>query len=253
MEIALIPPVSRLHTNLSSKTQMLIPAALKYHKYSVHYHYLSEWDGSYIIMDNGMFEHGMLSSDGLVDLALKYHAHEIVVPDAKGDRDKSINLAEDFMNAWPKDADMSFMFVPQGQSLEEVTECIDAYTSLIAHLSLPKAIIGLPRWMGEEFVPNARLLLLDYLADNAPEMKAHLLGVNRKMPADVREAAKIHRGYVRSMDTDAPFVWAWYGVELSETPSNAERPTEYFNADPDMYPIDLINKNIRTLREWANG
>ena len=96
--------------------------------------------------------------------------------------------------------------------------------------------------------------MLEHIRTNYPGTKAHLLGLNRTYPQDVAIAARDFRNTVSGVDTDAPFVWAYNGDELGKVVDiNYQRPTLYFQMTADQFPVDLVNKNIRTLLEWARG
>jgi hypothetical protein len=256
MEVALIPPMSGLSYNMDRPLQMMLPAGTKHIQYRTHYHYLTEWDGAHVILDNGMFESGKPTTfESLVATAALYKVDEIVVPDVRAEMIDTMKMAEEFYHfADGFLQDLKLMVVPQGCNVVEVCECVDAHVALLAQCGFVNYIVGVPRWLGEDLYPEARLSVIEHVYRCHPGVQVHLLGLNRRMPTDIRYVVEAYRGIARGVDTDAPFVWASHGSLLADVVDiGYQRPKNYLSLTADKFPVDLVNKNIRTLLEWARG
>lgn len=257
MDIALIPPLARLGSVTCDRYQMMLPSGLKYSKYRTFYKYLGEWDGAYVIMDNGMFEEDKpRSHEQVIALASEYKANEIVIPDERGSFLGSLNLMRQFLNVGGIDLKyFNYMAVLQGEDLPELITCFKAYLNELEPLvTQGKVVFGIPRRLGESIQHDIRVVVIDSILNEYPGTKFHFLGLNRQWPRDFSIAYGYHRGNIRSLDTSAPFIWAYYGAELrSSVATTMLGIPDYFEVPGPMYDPTLVNRNIRTLKVWANG
>lgn len=260
MDVALIPPLCKLSSNVGMRMQMMLPSNLKWHKYETHYRYLSEWDDSYVIMDNGMFEEDKpRSHEEIIKMAIDYKVNEIVIPDARADFKTSLTLMQQFLDTSGPDLNsFNLMAVLQGETQEELVTCFEAYEfELQDQIDDGKVVFGLPRRLGEAMTYDARVQIVDTILGHHPDnknIKFHFLGLNRMWLNDFATSLRYHRGAVRSIDSSAPFVWAFYGAELRYSRKQVfEVPPDYMIADVNMYNATLVNRNIDTLKVWANG
>jgi hypothetical protein len=256
MEVALIPPMSGLSFNMERRLQMMLPAGTKHDQYRTHYRYISEADHNHLILDNGMFEAGRpMSFESLIAMAIMYKVNEVVVPDRKGSIGDTMKMAEEFYHfADGILEEVKLMVVPQGGDVVEVCECVDAHIALLAQNGFVNYIVGIPRWLGEELHPEARIEVARHVANCHTGTEIHLLGLNRRLPSDIQHIARHHRSIARGVDTDAPFVWAYNDSLLDGVADiGYQRPKNYLQLTRDKFPVDLVNKNIRTLLEWARG
>jgi hypothetical protein len=256
MEVALIPPVSRIASTMNLRMQMLIPSALKHKTYRSCYKYLGEWDGAYVIMDNGMFEEDIpRSHEQVIALASEYKADEIVIPDVRGNFQASLDLMRQFLDIGGVDLKhFNYMAVLQGEDLPELITCFKAYLNeLEPMVTQGKIVFGLPRRLGEDIGAHVRVEVVDSVRAMYPEAKFHFLGLNRMWMHDFAIAKNYHRGSIRSVDTSAPFVWAYHGREMQCAYTGNLTVTDYFAAPGQLFDLTLVNRNIDTLKAWANG
>ena len=81
----------------------------------------------YKILDNSAFELGEgLDSELLLKYAEKIKANEIIIPDAYGDKDKTIKLFNDFEKKYLKKENFNYkiMVVPQGKDEKDYDKCL---------------------------------------------------------------------------------------------------------------------------------
>jgi hypothetical protein len=83
--------------------------------------------------------------------------------------------------------------------------------------------------------------------------KIHLLGYARTTNPNFNEVRTLAEyPQVRSLDTDAPFAYAYRGAMLRPG-TVVERSKDYFKADPMRFSSNLTRSNLATLDGWANG
>ena len=96
--------------------------------------------------------------------------------------------------------------------------------------------------------------MVGMILNEYPDVKFHFLGLNRMWLQDFAVAHKYHRGSIRSIDTSAPFVWAYHNRELEsfKVALHFEVP-DYFQVPGPEFNLTIVNRNIDTLKAWANG
>lgn len=250
MKLALIPPKGLERFALRSKLQLTLA---QIHRGPYQDVYKEARDrGDFIILDNGANE-GVPVGDGLLmQMAQMYRATEVVVPDVLRDRGKTLQRARRFFQnmiemGYPTKP-YRFMGVAQGQTLEEVQSCIEAY-SHIRHIRT----IGIPRHLittlDEE---TARIRLAKFVFRHFEKrFKIHFLGTNPQWLEEIAYAA--HQvPFVRSVDTSAAFVYAIDGKKIEAGCPAITRQIGYFENGWNINP-SILEDNIQTLRRWASG
>jgi len=170
----------------------------------------------FIIMDNGVIEHGKaMVFGGVLDAAEIALPDCIVMPDILGEFAATRNLVESQMHLI-KDSPCPLMLVPQGQDLSGIVRCIDWLAEEIQPLWPDKNYWGIPRWIANKC--RTRAPVIDYInrlgMDPAPQI--HLLGMSNDWADDllcaihanvigIDSANPIVRGLLNQrMETDDP-------------------------------------------------
>jgi hypothetical protein len=228
---------------------MMLPSNLAYANYARAYRTAAYQ--SFVILDNGMFENDMISKDAILDIANTFQVDEVVMPDARGNMEETLLLIENFLNMFEMltfEKTPNLMAVIQVDDLAQVPAFLDRIQQLqYYHFdNVMKFTIGIPRRLAEVLAPEARINIVNWLEMKEMSNPVHLLGLNRRMPRDMRDLAY----KVRSIDTDAAYVWTAQGEYLVAN-GTFERPTNYH----DLPAMDghLMKINIATLDRWADG
>lgn len=196
----------------------------------------------YLILDNGADELGAgLSGGELWSLFQDIDPEELILPDVLGDSKETIENSEKFFYDFVADnteaLKKNFMFVIQGQTFEEWSECFKyARDTKIAN------VIGVPYDIdfdvpGVEVEGNKsqlraarRAKLVEFVVENGLKKPIHLLGFN-----NLQEFENYHKPeykkILRSNDTTAPFAAAAEGIRLSDRP---EGPKDWKPLDFDV-------------------
>jgi hypothetical protein len=257
MQVALIPPTNYLTYTTNRPLQMILPARLK----SMHYRhrYNPEWrlSDEFVILDNGMFEDDTMSNENLIELADKWQVDELVMPDVRGDMRATIDASTKFLNMFEQikfDKEPSLMIVVQVSHRAEVDEFIGRALNMfyIEHGLSNNLTFGIPRRLAETLNPEIRIEIMTEIRACVENVPVHLLGYARNAShARIFNEVALLADHVRSIDTDAPFVWAYNESRIELDPTPFERPLGYDR----MIDIDdvYIRANIKTLDGWANG
>jgi hypothetical protein len=234
----------------------MLPAGLQDKLYAKHYGYLCKHPGSYVILDNGMFEDNAVTNLELIQLAKDYNVDEIVLPDKRGDGVETLALQREFLHLYRAAYSLvsrppKVMAVVQGKTLKECYAHIDMISQYLQ--PIPDIVLGFPRRLSEDIDRAARVDLCAYIADNrGPLFPIHLLGLSRANPREVQFIAREFKDLVRGIDTDAPFVWTAEHKHL-DTNDTAERQTHYMEMGAQQFSGHLLQHNINTLERWCRG
>jgi len=256
MEVALISPYSMLHTTLHRKYHMLLPSCLQNPMYREYVNTLTESRDKYVIFDNGMFEDGMMTNDRIIDMAHSWRVDEIVMPDVRGNAEETLKAVDRFLNMFelitlPKAP--SLMCVVQIQSEREFEEFLYRAADIerIHFGQTGVFTFGIPRRLAEDINPLTRVQIAQWISMVLPSNPIHLLGYARhgRHPREFNEVQET-AGIVRSMDTDAPFVWA-SNEAFMDTSGRYERPPGYM--DITSISARHLETNEMILDRWARG
>lgn len=189
---------------------------------------------SYVIMDNGMFEGSMVSSQliDLIQLAEKapFHVDEIVIPDAMFNMKATIDLFEQNIQTIKEyQHKYRFMFVAQARTVDEL-EHICKYINEQPYnlcLGIPKKCI---------VARDSALMRRIYKASKHP---VHLLGL-RESFASLKGVAKL----VRSCDSAQICIMAKY-INSMKDAFNQDTVMEFVRDDNMVIDLeeDRINYN----------
>lgn len=258
MEVALIPPYSMLHVLEGRKYRMLLPECLKHNAYRRAY---PKDDQCFTILDNGMFEGNAMSYEGLIELAIQYDVDEIVMPDVRGDGEKTLSLVDEFLEVYCsmkfEDKTPGLMIVAQTPTVDDIAKFITSAIYLEQkHFGRGGVFTyGIPRRLAEgSSDPDMRVNIADWLQVMAPRNPVHLLGFARTgiHHENFNELVMLS-GRVRSIDTDAPFVWGTRSASLEHDNMSLERPLNYFQLPAFRFDRGVTMDNIDVLDRWAHA
>jgi hypothetical protein len=257
MQVALIPPVSQLHRIVDRKFQMALPDVLKSRVYEASYQSLCQDDDKFTILDNGMFETSRLSYEGLINLAIRLGVDEIVMPDTRFDMEGTLIDVDGFLDMYIEsvaaDCDISLQIVVQVGSISQIPDFIWSALELeMRHFGSTNIFtFGIPRRFVERFGDQARCAVVDTIQGVCTN-QIHLLGYARTV-SDFNEIRYLSEApQVRSMDTDAPFVWTAESRMLGDN-TRWERQPNYFELPVDAFESNRLGANIDMLDWWARA
>lgn len=150
-------------------------------KYDTYKKILSGLEDRLVIMDNGVIELGAPASDAIIYQGITNIRPDIVVlPDMIGSADATLVLGKASIPRYKDWGANRFMFVLQGNSKQEITQCaIDASV-------LPDVFIwGIPRWMTNKFGSRAPILQMLDTHNDVAKKPIHLLGMSNNIMDDI--------------------------------------------------------------------
>lgn len=250
MKLALIPPRGwerhALHTDFH-----LALAQVSNKFYDEVYTRAADRD-DFIIVDNGASEGRPVGDFLLYSQAKKWNASEVVLPDVMFNGIETFGRAQRFErnihdSAYVFDA-FNYMAVAQGQSVEEVKDCITNLSGLsyVTTIGIPRHLI---RTLQNRFI---RLALAEWIDKEFPNrFQIHLLGTHPSVPSEIVRAAR-DTPCIRSVDTSMPFNYAIAGVTLTQTAPAIGRPANYLHDIQNMSSA-VLKQNIETMKRWTAG
>jgi hypothetical protein len=257
MQVALIPPINQLAWTRVRPLQMILPSSLKNVHYRNRYNPNTRLSGQFVILDNGMFESGMMSNEDLIELADKWQVDELVMPDVRGNMEATLAAVDRFLNMFEQvklDKEPSLMVVVQISHREQIAEFIEVAMNLffLVHKLPNNLTFGIPRRLAEELGNTIRVEIASAIVQRTNNVPVHLLGYARTgdLPTIFNEVALLSNT-ARSIDTDAPFVWAYNESRMELDPTPFERPLGYEGLTG--INENYIWMNIKTLDGWARG
>lgn len=261
MRVALIPPASLLYRIAEDELHMVIPEGLRNPVYNGFYKVLGLREGTTVMMDNGAFEaeggRG-IADERLIEMIYTYNVDTLVLPDVMGNHIETIQVARQFIHMYemhlgftePALGRIQFLGAVQGSDEATLRRCVEMYSDLEEEFEI-SIMLGLPRWTADEINAQIRYRLAKWITENDPHA-IHLLGMTRLWPEEIMRIAQ-DIPTVQSIDTSAPFIWAYNGDTLGVPGTGAERPPNYFGLDPRQLDSDIVERNIDIIRGWANG
>jgi hypothetical protein len=265
MKACIIPPTPEIKAFANDGDKMhLILAHLWSDDYVQLYRQLGK-AGHYIILDNSAYE--LQVSVDLQELFRKAHevgAHEVIMPDAMQDAEKTVELTgkaihemglQALINGRPK---FRPHYVAQGKSIVEYRECLGFIVRM--HLTLfgdMPFTCGVSRVYADKFHGGRYDLIAEYYAylheRLGDQMAVHLLGWGDHLD----EIPRIARDFpwVRSVDTAKPINWALAGKELMKMNGSPEprRPSDYFDVELTEEQRELAKVNCTLYHMACHG
>lgn len=228
-------------------------------------------EGSFIILDNGLFEGEVPTIQELIALVNEIKPDVFIVPDEWNDRSKTHVNAKYWMglknsNTLPEETEL--MVVLQGNTFGEIKQlylqCIDlGYT----HFSLNHSSIAYDNEFGGEVGSElislttktaGRLQLVEELVKENLMKKyhyIHLLGCS--LPVEFMYYKPELVEYINSIDTSNPIITGILGNKYISKIGLLSKPKqkmeEFFDKDLDSKQINDILHNIKQFQILVNG
>lgn len=229
----------------------------KYPKYRDFY--IKNKDGG-IILDNGLFEGGVLPDETLLKIITEVQPNIFIAPDAWNDSKKTYEFAKEWYDKFYKNP-TDLMVVLQGTNYAEIENLmIDCLKLGIKHFALNHSSIAY-----QKMFPNSnslisgmmgRILIFqklieDDIFDDFKNCYIHFLGVN--LPQEVMLLGDLKK-HINSLDTSNPVISGAMGWEYSDL-GLLNKPKEkiefYMEKSLALKDKDLIFKNIFKFRSWV--
>jgi hypothetical protein len=222
-------------------------------RYGQLYAEVGKLPNAFVILDNGAFEMGETCDlDDLVRAIELIEPHEVVLPDALRNRDKTLRFTEAAVKCLRGIGYKGgLMAVPQGVDKSEWI------VSLFDMLRIPEVTtIGLFEELADWFDSRMRLLQEYGDAIRIYEKPIHLLGIDEGFVELNQIPTKFP--YVRSMDTGKVVGFSRQGVVILPLKQNpvrtayAGRPKDFFNLDVEPFK-PLLLRNIKVIDAWLDN
>ena len=245
MKTALICPPHLLEKYASqTKYHLALPHLFRLEKYQEFYQTKSD-DGDFVILDNGAAEGFAYGAKHILTLADLINADEVVVPDAMGDANETLALAQYFARyAKP---DHQYMFVIQGTTMEEVLFCLRALDNGNSFMYV--TTLGIPRHL-YYIEPTARAQITEWLIRENFHLRydIHFLGANPWMdePTVLNDLTTGLEGF-RGMDTSLPIYMGLEGRRIDVADQYMQRPEDFFTRTDDN---PMVQVNINKYLSW---
>ena len=247
MQVALIPPLCFLPWTFVTEYQLALPHLFQYSEYNIHYGHLAK-TGYHVILDNGAAESKQVDNLRLWSLATELDPEEMVLPDVIGDSEGTIKAVDRFLRTMESRPNCAMGVVAAGKNINQATHTVktilDRHSEFIDIIYLPRSLVT-----DEDRFQRIRLAqkIRDYTS-----LPIHFLGTNPRFLGEVERAADLG-DVVRSIDTSAPFNYAWDKRRMTEFSIAVHRPKGYFEKSAERFDRELIVENVDTLIGWANG
>ncbi len=227
----------------------------------------------YKILDNGCAELGKsIDTHTLIKLAREYKVNTLILPDVWMNANDTFGLSkmalDTIITEYPEEYErMNFMFVPQGKTLTEFTNCLTNFIDWVEHpdqISMKKIIIGLPYltcakimnlhspYDRDDDVTNARIYLMQKL-HILRYCDIHLLGAGFNYSQEI--SFMRHYYNVISADTSTPYVLALNKNELGTlglfNRKLDKAGTLNFNVNYNKEICNLAIKNAQRLKSFG--
>jgi len=246
VNVALIcPPHLLKRYGTKTKYHLVLPHLFRSQKYLDFYQTKS--DDEFIILDNGAAEGLEYGAKHLLTLADQIGAAEVVVPDTLKDGNDTLAKAQYF--ARYAKSEHQYMFVLQGNTVEEVMFCLKAleHGNMFSYITT----IGIPRHF-HDIGKNFRVQLTEYMIEEHYNDKfyIHFLGASSWMREAVLLAETVQGlPNFRGIDTSMPIYMGLEGFKIADQFPWRSRPSNYFTRSDDNKK--LIEENIETYLDWA--
>ena len=211
----------------------------------------------YSILDNSAFELGKsIPMEELYELGQEYRPTHLVLPDVVNDYKQTLDNAKEYL-ADHKVEGQNYIGVCQGDTFEEIANCIDYYLSeRVDIIALPFDLVK-----DSDYV-TVRFRFLNWWYANRLNFsigrpRFHLLGCQNPVEFALFKYNQLHINvFITSLDTSSPVINGWVGNELGPHGLTVPKPKAKLadNLDIELSEeqLDLIFKNVKTFREYVN-
>lgn len=232
----------------------------KYPKYKEFFINYRNKKDSFIIMDNGLFEGGVLPQEKLVEIIQEIKPNIFILPDAWNDSKVTLGYAEKWINETILPSNVKPMIVLQGKSIFELDQMVsDSWKLGIRHFSFnhsseaynkvfPHENELISKMMGR--IITFRELMDRDLFDDLKRSYIHFLGVN--LPQEVYLLGNLKK-YITSIDTSNPILVGAVGnrYETLGIDFKPKEKIEKFMEEDLASKIENIIFNVGLFKKWS--
>lgn len=222
-----------------------------------HKDYVSEMKKgqSYLLVDNGVIEGSQVNYLDLNSAYTSLDADEVILPDVQGDPRETLKRS---WNALTQVLAKRVMFVPQGTTHEERSNCLNAWikqwknSPFSESHTLALGIVCIRRALGTRSSQvGTRSDFMRSIAEKGLLYPMHLLGVIDVAEFAKNELSAAHVAGVRGIDTSLAFALAADGKLLTPTAPKVhlKQPEEYERLSTMQRRLVFLNQRI--LSEWV--
>lgn len=172
--------------------------------------------GAFVLLDNGAAEHDQMTLDIMWSIIEKVNPTEVILNDILMNCDETLKTSIQALQFYrEKGYKGQFMFVPQGQNLEEWKRCYDSMDKTeISTIGVSKFVTS--GWKDSD----ARFKCCEHINE---EMPVHLLGCHENIN-EVKNVADNFKN-IRSNDTAIAYIYAQANKEIFD----GDRPSGEIN------------------------
>ena len=212
------------------------------------------------ILDNSAFELGKsIPFQELYDLSQEYKPTHLVLPDVVNDYQKTKSNAIEYLKEFrDEESDLKYIGVCQGDSFEDIADCIDLYVIQgVDLIALPFDLIKESEWVTVRF----RFLKwwIKKFYNESPNfyrnVKFHLLGCQNPIEFALFKDNPIMERLIFSLDTSSPIINGWVGNKFLEDGLVGEKPKAKLADNLDIKlndeQLELISYNIRKFKSYV--
>jgi hypothetical protein len=252
VKLALIPPFAYLDDTSRTHYQLMLPHLVSHPEYEKTYRDLCADPNQFVILDNGVAEGKQIDFKEILDIADNFGVNEVVLPDVMGDAVATMNAASRAIYVHGMHYPVHYMYVLQGQTIEEVllSARFAASFGSVKTLGIPRHLI---ETLGDE---RARWRIADRIFRDLNRQMAtrsiHLLGMHPTVPREMEYGPRWLKHMIRGFDTSAPYNFAYYASSMSGPERvQCKRPQKYFEQDAEEFQPMMVYKNIEYLEGCA--
>lgn len=214
---------------------------------------------SFSILDNSAFELGKsIPFEELMSVARELHPSHLILPDTVHDQKATLRDSIDFYDKFCYELEEEFQITPigvvQGNSFEELYECIVRYTnSGIWYIAIPFDCIK------DSDYSIVRFQFFEYLLEklgrrDLMKLDIHFLGIQN--PQELLLYTEDKKQLITSIDTSSPILHGIVGSVFTKWGSNQPKPKLKLADNLDILiskeSSEIINTNINFFKQYTD-
>lgn len=248
MDVALIPPLTLLPYCFMTNTQLALPQLFSNQHYALFYKHLAEQPDQYVILDNGAAEGWDFTTMDLVQVAEWLEPDELVLPDVLGNFEATVSLVTEFFRTLETIPNCKLGLVAAGKDRDDAVQTV--HEILNSQYAEHIDVLYIPRSLVTKDTPYERLYVASELLKHYEDLPIHCLGTSSQF---IEEPVLLAQsGMIRSVDTSAPFNYAW-AKDYIDSGVHVARPAKYFDLQSGFFQDEFVLHNINKLLTWATG
>lgn len=210
------------------------------------------------ILDNSAFELGKsIPFEELISVARNLRPTHLVLPDTVHNKSKTLNDSENFLIEFGTELKLlgiTPMGVVQGDSFQELTDCITFYLKLgVSYIAIPFDCIK------DTDYSIIRFLFFKKLKESIgvslmKKLKFHFLGIEN--PQEMLLYSKEEKELITSIDSSSPILHGVCGNRFTQWGTNSPKPkiklADNLELEFSKESLELVKNNINYFRKYCN-